>query len=61
MCKAPGSGIQLTESMNQGQKIQMLVSFEEANLNNTSEDICVARFFFSDPTAFRSFKVMIKL
>lgn len=46
--------------MNQGQKIQMLVSFEEAN--NAFEDISVARFFlfFPDPTAFGSFKVMIK-
>lgn len=32
--------------MNQGQKIQMLESFEEANFNNAFEDICVARFFF---------------
>lgn len=34
MRKAPGSSIQLMESMNQGQKIQLLVSFEEAKLNN---------------------------
>lgn len=47
--------------MNQGQKIQMLVSFEEANFNNAFEDICVARFFFPDPTAFCSFKVTTKL
>lgn len=60
MCEAPGSSIQLIESMNQGQKIQMLESFEEANFNNAFEDICVARYF-SDPTAFGSFTVTIKL
>lgn len=44
--------------MNQGQKIQMLVSFEEAN--NAFEDIFFLFLFFPDPTAFGSFKVMIK-